>query len=252
MRNTFWTGLAVPLLCAGLLAGCRGDMGDDGAERRVLRPMTNAPPQEGGAAPSPAQDAMQNARPRTDGPGGGAEAPAPGGTDPSGGDAAEAAEGVPLQVGQTVSLTGCVTGGAGTRQYVLRDVRFEPQRPMDPHRDTTSTGPHGITQGSYVRLQDGDDAGQVRKFAGQHVTVTGTVADTGASTIGTAGARGEEAHGGHRSRAAADEHYSDRVKQETGPIGRESLADGTPALVQVTAIEATGKPCASELVPSVR
>lgn len=244
--------MAVPLVCLGLLAGCRGDMGDDGAERRTPRPVTNVPDEQREAG-QPATDAMQNARPRTDGPGGAAEAPPMEGRD--GETPADAADrpANQLQAGDQITVRGCITGAPGTKQLVLRDVRLEPRTPLDPHRDTTQTGDHGVTQGSYIRLQAGDHDGQIRKLAGERaqVTITGTLVDTGVSTIGTAG-EGQEGHAGIRTRAAEDEHYAERVKKEVGPIGQVSMADGTPALLEVTQVQPTGQPCAHELVPDVR
>jgi hypothetical protein len=214
--------------------------------------MTNAPDEQR-QAQQPGTDAMQNARPRTDGPGGAAEAPPMEGRN---GETRTDAADRPvhqLQAGDQITLRGCITGAPGTKQFVLRDVRFEPHEPLDPHRDTTQTADHGVTQGSWVRLRAGDHEAQIRKLASERaqVTIVGSLLDTGASTIGTGG-EGQKGHAGVRTRAAEDEHYSDRVKEEVGPIGQVSLANGTPALLEVTQVQPTGQPCAHELVPDVR
>jgi hypothetical protein len=157
-----------------------------------------------------------------------------------------------LQPGASVALTGCVEGAPGTHQFVLRNVRFEDREALDPHRDLTTPGPHGITEGSWVRLDGSQQPDQLQGFLGQHVSLTGTVIDTGESTIGTAGTIGQEGHAGATTRAAGDEHYAERMKDEAGRIARESMADGMAALVQVTQVAATGDPCPTAPHPQPR
>jgi hypothetical protein len=158
-----------------------------------------------------------------------------------------------LVPGATVALRGCVEGAPGTDQYVLRNVRFEDREQLDPQRDLTTPGPHGITEGSWVRLDGSEQPGELQGLLGQHVSLTGTVIDTGESAIGTAGTAAQEGHAGAATRsAAADEHYAERMKDEAGRIARESMADGLAALVQVTQVDATGEPCPAAPHPQPR
>jgi hypothetical protein len=157
-----------------------------------------------------------------------------------------------LVPGATVALRGCVEGAPGTDQFVLQNVRFEDREQLDPHRDLTTPGPHGITEGSWVRLDGSEQRGELQGLLGQHVALTGTVIDTGESAIGTAGTLGQEGHAGATTRAAGDEHYAERMKDEAGRIARESMADGMAALVQVTQVEATGEPCPTAPHPQPR
>lgn len=157
-----------------------------------------------------------------------------------------------LAVGDTVALNGCVEGAPGPGQFVLRNVRFETREGIDPQRDTTTPGPDGITEGAWVRLDGSAQPEELKGLLGQHVSLTGTVVDTGESTIGTAGTAGDKTPAGAATRAAGDEHYAERFKDEAGRIARESLADGTAALVRVTEVEGTGQPCPTDLRPEAR
>lgn len=143
--------------------------------------------------------------------------------------------------GQTVALKGCVEIGSGASEYVLRNVQFASPGVSDPQRNTTSPEARSITEGSWVRLAGEDQ--DFAKYAGQLVTLKGVVADTGRNTIGTAGAEGVPTPSGDRSRAAADEHYSKKVAEEAGRIGRESMSNGAPPEVRVNAMEGTGQKC---------
>jgi hypothetical protein len=154
---------------------------------------------------------------------------------------------------QTVGLSGCLEVGPGTDQYVLRSVRFEPDH-ADPQRDTTAPGAQqvGITEGAWVRLDGRERAEELRKYAGLRVTVTGMVTDRGNNTIGTSGAAGVPNAAGDTSQAASQGHYSEKVKQEAGRIGRDSMADGTAPQVKVTALQSTGERCPQEERPEKR
>src|SRR5690349_6972778 len=115
-----------------------------------------------------------------------------------------------------VSLTGCVELAPGTEQYRLQHVRFEPRGTGDPQRDTGTSQPKGITEGAWVRLRgEGTD---LRSYAGQRVTISGAIVDTGANTIGTAGTPGVATPSGDSSQAASREGHSDKVKTEAGRI----------------------------------
>ena len=150
----------------------------------------------------------------------------------------------------TVALSGCVEAAPGTNRFVLRNVRFEPRQGGDPQRDTTTPAAQGITEGAWVRLAGGDK--DLTSFAGQRVTVTGTITDNGRNTIGAAGAAGQPNVSGDKSQAASAQHHSDKVQAEAGRIGRESMADGTAAEVRVTAVQGTGERCQLELKPEKR
>jgi hypothetical protein len=143
----------------------------------------------------------------------------------------------------TVALRGCVEAAPGTNQYVLRNVEFESGGPNDPQRTTTTPGPHGITEGAWVRLDGSEKAQELRSALGQRVTLTGTIADSGQNTVGTAGTSGAVVGGGDKSQAAGKDHYSGRVKEEAGRIARESMADGTAAQIKVTSVKSNGEGC---------
>ena len=147
----------------------------------------------------------------------------------------------------TVSLSGCVEAAPGPRQYVLRNVRFEPRDTGDPHIDTTTAGAHGITEGAWVRLRAGEQ--DLGPQAGRRVTIIGSVSDNGQNTIGTAGTKGERLPSGDTSQAGAREHYSNKVKDEAGRIARESMANGTAAEVVVQKVQASGEKCPLEVKP---
>lgn len=150
-----------------------------------------------------------------------------------------------------VQLSGCVETAAGKAQYVLRNVRFEPRHAGDPHADTTTSANHGITEGAFVRLHQGDQ--DLTQFVGQRVNVTGTIMSDGANTRGTAGTAGVQTPSGDRSQAgAANEHHSDKQKLEMGRIARESLADGTTAEIRVEQVQASGTKCDASLRPENR
>lgn len=141
----------------------------------------------------------------------------------------------------TVALTGCVEAAPGTNQYVLRQVRFEGNRPANPHSATTTSGAHGITEGAWVRLAAGDQ--DLRSHLGQRVAVSGVIIDDGRNTIGTAGTSGTPTPAGDTSKAASPEHHSEKVKDEAGRIARESIANGTAAEVRVQQVRGTGEKC---------
>jgi hypothetical protein len=150
----------------------------------------------------------------------------------------------------TVSISGCVEAAAGPRQYVLRNVRFEPRATGDPHIDTTTAGAHGITEGAWVRLRAGKD--DLGPHAGRRVTILGAITDNGQNTIGTAGTQGVQTPSGDASQAASSKHHSEKVKTEAGRIGRESMADGTAAEVMVQKVQASGDKCPLEVSPESR
>lgn len=141
----------------------------------------------------------------------------------------------------TISLSGCLEAAPGRNQYVLRNVRWEP-RAGDPHATTTTPGGHGITEGAWVRLDGADQ--DLSSHLGARVMINGAVDDDGRNTRGTAGTPGVLTPTGDTSQAASPDHHSEKYKQETGRIARESMADGTAALVKVREISGTGDRCA--------
>jgi hypothetical protein len=150
----------------------------------------------------------------------------------------------------TVSISGCLEAAPGPRQYVLRNVRFEPRETGDPHIDTTTAGAHGITQGTWVRLRAGKD--DIGPHAGRRVTILGAITDNGQKTVGTAGTPGIQTPSGDTSQAASSKHHSEKVKAEAGRIGRESMADGTAAEVTVQKLQTSGDKCPLEVKPDSR
>lgn len=150
-----------------------------------------------------------------------------------------------------VQLSGCIEAGPGRAEYVLRNVRFEPRSQGDAQADTTTSANHGITEGAWVRLHGGDQ--DLTAYAGQRVSVTGTIMDDGANRRGAAGTSGVTTPSGDKSQAAATgEHHSDKQKMEAGRIARESLATGTAAEIRVQKIQSTGDKCEQAVRPEKR
>ncbi|MGH9370013.1 MAG: hypothetical protein ACRD15_00610 [Vicinamibacterales bacterium] len=162
----------------------------------------------------------------------------------AGGDRPREGAGAAGGAGQRmVTLSGCVEGAPGTNQYVLHRVQFAGQQTDAPGEGATTPVVPGITEGSWVRLNGGDRDRELRGYLGQRVTLTGAVTDSGANTVGTAGTAGEGMESGDKSRAAADESYPNKVADEAGRIGRQSMANGTAAEIKVSAVESTGERC---------
>jgi hypothetical protein len=140
----------------------------------------------------------------------------------------------------TIALSGCLEAAPGSDQYVLRNVRWEP-RAGDPQATITTPGGHGITEGAWVRL---DGRGQdLSSHLGERVMIKGTIEDDGRNSRGVAGTAGVQTPTGDKSEAANPEHHSEKYKQEAGRIARESMADGTAALVKVGELSGTGDRC---------
>jgi hypothetical protein len=140
----------------------------------------------------------------------------------------------------TIALSGCLEAAPGSDQFVLRNVRWEP-RAGDPQATVTTPGGHGITEGAWVRLDGGDQ--DLSNYLGQRVMIKGTIEDDGRNTRGTAGTAGVQTPTGDKSEASSPEHHSEKYKQEAGRIARESMADGTAALVKVGELSGTGDRC---------
>ena len=141
-----------------------------------------------------------------------------------------------------VSLTGCVTTGIGTTQFMLRNVRAAApgEQSTDALSSTSSTIPANVP----IRLAMAD-ADEIEKFVGQTVSVTGRLSD-GRNTIGTTGTprgAGQSEPRTDRSQAATDQHHSDKVRQEAGPMGTQSMNNGTFPELTVTRVSGTGQKC---------
>ena len=150
-----------------------------------------------------------------------------------------------------ISLTGCVTTGVGTNQFMLKDVRTVPlgEQPTDALSATNSKVPGNTA----IRLAIAD-ADQIEKLVGQTVSVTGRMSD-GGNTIGTAGvpaAPDQPEPRADKSQAATDQHHSAKVREEAGPIGNRSMNNGTFPEMMVTRVTGTGQKCATGHVEDKR
>ena len=157
---------------------------------------------------------------------------------------------------QPVTLTGCVQAGALETKFVLENVRSTPGGSVDPSTSGTTATQAGeprnqenpqppvtIADGSIVQLRMEDEP-ELHKYVGQQVSVTGTLVDSGANTIGTRGAQGNETPSGDRSMAAAtDKGHAEKKAEEAGAIARSSMANGTAPIVEVQSITPTGQAC---------
>jgi hypothetical protein len=152
------------------------------------------------------------------------------------------------QVGGTaerISLSGCVETAPGrANEFALQHVRLEPlgEQPSDA---LTATSDIPITEGSWVRLAMADEA-QLREHMGERVTIVGSIRDDGRDLVGTGGPRPGPQQPDPRpdeSRAGAEGHHSEKVRQEVGAIGQQTMATGYAPLVMVHQIEGTGEPC---------
>lgn len=150
-----------------------------------------------------------------------------------------------------ISLTGCVTTGVGTNQFMLKDIRpvAVAQQPTDALSATNSN----IPENTPVRLAIAD-ADEIEKHVGQTVSVTGRLSD-GRNTIGTSGeprAADQAEPRTDKSQAATDQHHSDKVRQEAGPIGNRSMNNGTFPELMVSRISGTGQKCSTGHVEDKR
>jgi len=141
-----------------------------------------------------------------------------------------------------VSLTGCVTTGVGTNQFMLRDVRQAPlaQQPTDALSATNSR----IPENTPIRLAIAD-ADEIEKLVGETVSVTGRLSD-GRNTIGTTGeprAANQSEPRTDKSQAATDQHHSEKVREEAGPMGNRSMNNGTYPELMVSKVSGTGQKC---------
>jgi hypothetical protein len=155
---------------------------------------------------------------------------------------------------QQITLAGCVQTGPSNAGLVLEDVQVErsgsaPNRPEGQPQSDPAASTAAFTPGAWVRLSS-QSVRDLEQYVGQRVNVHGSMVDSGASTIGTTGAQGEPSHaGGDKSRAAVPGHQSDRVRDEAGPIGQTSMANGRAPEFQVQSLSSTGVRCGESTPP---
>jgi hypothetical protein len=139
---------------------------------------------------------------------------------------------------QTLALTGCLSTGPGTNQYVLTHV--QPARPDDAQATRT------IERNSAVRLAS-NESHDLTSLVGETISVTGILEDDGRNTIGTAGdtqpAPGSTQPRTDASQAASNQHHSEKVREEAGPIGNRSMNNGSYPEITVQSVERTGTKC---------
>lgn len=142
-----------------------------------------------------------------------------------------------------ITLEGCIATGTGTDEYVLQHVHVLPT--SGQASDVQSAPGTTITEGSWVKLRMGDDD-PLRNNVGRKVSVTGTVVDSGVNTIGTSGqpyGPDEPEPRTDRTQAAAREHHSEKIAKEAGPIGQQSMANGTAPEIAVERVTPTNEKC---------
>jgi hypothetical protein len=144
-----------------------------------------------------------------------------------------------------IAVTGCLGAGTGTNQYLLTHVRAVPlgSQPSDALSSANVTIPND----SAMRLSAKNEE-QLTSLVGQTVTVAGLLRDDGRNTIGTSGHPAGENQPEPRtdqSQAATDQHHSEKVREEAGPIGNQSMNNGTYPELTVERINGTGQKCSA-------
>jgi hypothetical protein len=152
---------------------------------------------------------------------------------------------------ETVSLTGCIGVAPGSaNEFALQQVRVAHPSGEQASDALPDTAPPPINEGSWVRLAMGDNVQQLRERVGERVTIVGTIRDDGRDRVGTSGPQPGPQQPDTRpqeSQAGANAHHSEKVAQEVGPIGQQSMATGYAPLVMVQRIEGTGEQCGPTL-----
>jgi hypothetical protein len=154
-------------------------------------------------------------------------------------------------VEQQMTLAGCVQTGPSNAGLVLEDVQVDGSvaGPPAQAQSDTAADTSAITPGSWVRLSS-KSVRDLEQYVGQRVNVHGSLVDSGAGTIGTTGAEGKPSLAdGDKTRAAVPGHPSDRLRDEAGPIGQTSMANGTAPEFQVQSVSPTGVRCGGEATP---
>lgn len=147
---------------------------------------------------------------------------------------------------QEVTVSGCLGTGVGNDQYMLTAVQLAPlgEQPSD----APSTTGNPITPDSQVRLAM-NDRDELERLVGQKVTVTGRISNDGRNTIGTSGSPGQTPANGSldarddKSQAASNQHHSDKVAKEAGPMGQQSMNNGTFPEITVSKVNGSGEKC---------
>jgi len=144
-----------------------------------------------------------------------------------------------------IAVTGCLGAGTGTNQYMLTHVRAVPlgSQPSDALSSANVTIPND----SAMRLSAKNEE-QLTSLVGQTVTVAGLLRDDGRNTIGTSGhpaAENQPEPRTDQSQAATDQHHSEKVREEAGPIGNQSMNNGTYPELTVERINGTGQKCSA-------
>jgi hypothetical protein len=149
---------------------------------------------------------------------------------------------------QQITISGCLGTGIGTNQFMVTAVQLLAPAADQPSGAPLTTG-NPITPDAQVRLAYSETE-ELGRLVGQKVTVTGHVTDDGRNTIGTSGpnqghtpANGKLESRDDKSAAATDQHHSGKVRQEAGPIGQQSMANGTFPEMRVTKINGSGEKC---------
>ena len=81
---------------------------------------------------------------------------------------------------------------------------------------------------------------------GTHAALAGLLRHDGRNTIGTSGqpaSPNEPEARTDQSQAATDQHHSDKVRQEGGPIGNRAMNNGTFPEMTVQQVSGTGEKC---------
>ena len=140
-----------------------------------------------------------------------------------------------------LAMTGCLGAGTGTNQYMLNHARPMPLA-VQPS-DAMSAANVTIPEDTRIRLAS-NDTEQLTELVGYTVQVQGILRSDGRNTIGTTGtARDAADMRNDRSQAATDQHFSNKVAQEAGPIGLQSMNNGTFPEMVVLQIKSTGERC---------
>jgi hypothetical protein len=147
------------------------------------------------------------------------------------------------QQNRLIKVTGCLGTGPGTDQYVLTHVKPAPL--SEQPSDTMSSANLPIAENAAIRLTTNDND-QLTSLLGQTVSVTGLLRDDGRNTIGTSGppaSPGQPEPRTDRSQAATDQHHSDKVRAEAGPIANRSMNNGTYPELTVQQVNGNGQKC---------
>lgn len=152
-----------------------------------------------------------------------------------------------------VTVKGCLSAGTGNNRPILIHARPVPL--AEQPSDALSAANVTIPQDSDIRLAG--DIGQLSRFTGQELTVSGILRHDGRDTIGTAGRRlagpnPQDPRTDYSQAAATGQHHSEKVKQEAGPIGLQSMNNSTFPEMVVTRVESSGKKCATAPVEGRR